>query len=1194
MKKKLMNKAVSLCSAAALAGSAVWSPVFVASADGSGVYINEVCTGNTGANGNIDGEYDWIELYNANDSDVDISGWKLIKDDSSEYVFGSVVLPANSSTVVVCAKKYAGDDSIPHAGYNLSGSGVKLTLTDGENSVDELEVPALADDTVWARQPDGSDSLGMFLPTPGYSNNEAESAIPCNAPELSAESGMYDASFDLTMQTDEGNTIYYTTDGTDPATSSTRIEYSQPINIYNRSSSPMTIANYVSPSKVTPWASSNSYAIPKNSAVDKGTVVRAVTLSSAGEYSETVTKTYFVGVSSQDHNDLPILSVTTDPANLFDYNTGIYVLGKVYDDNKATAPDKNNPPANYNQKGKEWERACHIDFFEPDGTLAVSQDCGMRTQGAYSRADYQKSFRFYAREEYGEKNFKYEFFDNAYQENGSGKKLKKFKKLVVRNGGNDTNYAKFKDSYIQSLFADRQFDTQEGRPCVVYIDGEYWGLYTLQEDFDDHYFEENYDVNADEVVVYKKGEIDEGNEEDIQLFRDLRTFAKNNNLALASNYNKISQMLDLQSFADYCAAEMYIINEDWPGNNYSMWRTRTVDETNPYSDGRWRMNFYDTEMGVDHYGNSSTKYNVDNLKKIMQNSWDDVPVLFNALIKNANFKQMFINAMMDYANINCKPSTALAAEKDFINAYRPELYKYFSRFPSWANVGNAADPCISRMETFIKNRPGYVPTMLKNNLGLNTAVAVNVSAVNPEGGSVYVNTSTIDVSNGLTGKYFPGVKITLTAAAKEGYAFAGWAGTVDSDSASITIDPADASYVQAVFIKEGESVHKVRFYYGTKSVTTKVADGAAAEFPAEYFEREGFSASVNEDLSNITSDLDCQVVYKGATYKVKFNASGATGSMPMQSFTYGKAQSLYANTFKKSGYAFKGWATVNGSLLVKYNDKQTVLNLASKDGTTYNLYAVWGKDIADCNISLSASSFVYNGSVQKPTVTVKNGSTILKEGSAYTVSIGSNKNCGTYKVTVTGTGSYAGTKTVYYKIVPAALKFKLLTRTTSSMKIDWNASAGADSYKVYREENGTFKLLATTKALTYTDKDVKAGTVYKYRITPYGGSVAGGSFTFTNCTKSAVPTLKASSGAATKVTFKWNKITPCSGYQIVYCNQKNGTYKALRHLGKATTSYTHSGIRSGSTWYFKIRCYTEINGKKYFSDYSAPVMVKVK
>ncbi|MBR1724221.1 MAG: CotH kinase family protein, partial [Ruminococcus sp.] len=346
----------------------------------------------------------------------------------------------------------------------------------------------------------------------------------------------------------------------------------------NRSAESYILAGMVRVSELTPWSGGR---LPAQNAVDKGTVIRAVTLSAAGEYSETVTKSYFVGTSSAKHNDLPIISVTTDPDNLFNYETGIFVLGKVYDDNKNLPEykdtDEGKKPANYNQRGKDWERPCHIDFFEPDGTLGISQDCGMRTQGAYSRAAYQKSLRFYAREDYGEKNFKYTFFDNAFQENGSGKQLKKFKKIVARAGGNDIDYTKYKDSYLQSLVNDRAIDTQEGRPCIMFIDGEYWGLYTLQEDYDDHYYEENYGVDADEVMVYKKGEMDEGLETDIEYFNELRSFAENNDLSVQANYDKICEMIDVQSFIDYMSVEMYIINEDWPGNNYSLWRTRTVD-----------------------------------------------------------------------------------------------------------------------------------------------------------------------------------------------------------------------------------------------------------------------------------------------------------------------------------------------------------------------------------------------------------------------------------------------------------------------------------------------------------------------------------------------------------------------------------------------------------------------------------------
>ena len=1189
----LIKRVTSLCSAAALASTGVYLPAFEASAQSdAAVFINEICTGNTGANDNLAGEYDWIELYNASDSAADITGWKLIKDDKNEYVFDKVTVPAKGHVVVFCAKKYTGDE--PNAGYNLSGSGVKLSLTNGTDNVDTVDVPALADDTVWARQPDGSSDFGIFFPSPAASNDSAKSAVPCNAPEFSAESGMYTSAFDLTMSTDTGNTIYYTIDGTDPSSSSTRKEYTSSINIYNRSSDAMKVSNYLKPSEITPWANSNSAKLPNNSAVDKGTVIRAVTYSTAGEYSEVITKTYFVGVSNASHNNLPILSLTTDPASLYDYDTGIYRLGAVYQANKKTSPDPNNPEANYNQRGKEWERACHIDFFESDGTLALSQDCGMRTQAAYSRADYQKSFRFYARDEYGPKNFKYTFFDDAYQENGSGKQLTKFKKLVLRNGGNDTNYAKFKDTYLQSLVSDRSFDTQEGRPCVLYIDGEYWGLYTLQEDYDDHYYEENYDVDADEVVVYKKGEIDEGLEEDIELFKELRNFAKNNDISKASNYQKISEMLDLQSFADYMAAEIYIINEDWPGNNYSMWRTRTVDESIPYADGKWRMNFYDTEMGVDHYGNYSTKYNQNNLSNIMKNTWDDMPVIFNALLKNAEFKKMFVNSFMDLTNINFAYSRANERKQYYMQTYYPELTKYFARFPTWANVYNATDPCLQRMDTFLKNRPGYVPKMLKSDLSLGDYVTVNISALNPDGGSVTVNTSTIDVSCGFKGVYFNDYDITLTAKAKEGYTFVGWAGTISSANATITVSPKNAASVQAVFKRDGDDLCKVTFTDGTTTVTKYVIKGTSAAVPTELFSKTGYTAKANTDISKVQSDITCNVTYIGNPYKIRFNPTGGTGTAFTQNMTYGTAAALTANRFTRSGYIFGGWATTSGSTTARYTNRQSVTDLTTTNGGTVNLYAVWLRDIAASNVTLSSTALAYTGSTQRPSVTVKDGSTTLTAGTDYTVSYVSGSACGNYSVTVTGKGKYAGTKTLSYKIQPQALKFKLLTRGQTAMKIDWNSSAGADSYRIYRVVNGSYKLLATTKSLTYTDKGLTSGTIYTYRVVPVGNNITGTGFSFTNCTKSKITKLTASSKSKTKVTFKWNKLSDCSGYQIVYCNKKNGTYKALRHLGKNTTTYTHSGIRSGSTWYFKVRAYTLINGKKYFSDYSAPVAVKVK
>lgn len=1207
MNESYVKRVVSMCSAAAMLACMapqLCTGAITASADSSHIYINEICTGNNGENGNLTdavdkkGEYcDWIELYNGGTDDVNIGGWQLIKDDSSVYEFGDVTLPAGGYTIVYCCKTYNGDMSLPYAPYNLSGDGVKLTLNDGTGEIDSVECPALDKDTVWARQPDGSDTFSLLFPSPAGSNNDAKSAVPCNAPMFDHESGMYSDSFNLVVTTDPGNTVYYTTDGTDPATSDTRKEFGAPLNIYNRSSERSTMAKYVSVDKITPW--NNGASLPSDSAVDKGTVIRACTYSAAGEYSETVTKTYFVGVSNATHNNLPIISMTTDPKNLFDYETGIFVKGKVYDDYfKNGGTNRDNPEANYNQRGKEWERACHIDFFESDGTLALSQDCGFRTKGAYSRADYQKSLKFYARADYGEKNFKCEFFPGATIADGSGKSLNKFKKITLRNGGNDTFYAKFKDSYIQALVKDRSFDTQTGRPCVLFIDGEYWGLYTLQEEYDDSYFEENYGVNKDEVVVYKKGEIDEGTEEDIELFRSLRKFAQNNDLSKSANYEKISQMLDIDSFIDYMAAEIYIINEDWPGNNYSLWRTRTIDESNPYSDGRWRCLMYDTEMGVDHYGNSSTKYNVDNLKKILANNKDDLPVIFNALMKNSEFKRKFAIAFMDMTNVNFNYETTAEAEKYYMDTYYPEMSRFFRRFPTWANVGNATDPCIDRMRTFLKKRPGYADDMLKKNLGLGDTVNVNITALNPQGGSVILNTSTLDLSEDFKGVYFNDYDITLTAEPKEGYIFAGWTGSISSSEMSVTVPPSQASSVQALFVAEGEADNlvSVTFRSNEKSVTIRTIKGGSVTPPTDSFAKKGYVASFGTKTDNVTKDMICEVSYTPITYNVKFFANGGTGTAQTQTFTYDKAAKLAANKFTRSGYSFVGWGTKSNSKTADYKNSEEVKNLTDVQNKTVYLYAMWAKSVSDCTVTGYKSSYVYDGKTIRPAVTVKSGSATLKQGTDYTVTYSGGTSCGTSRITIKGIGSYSGTKVVTYKIVPAAPVISKVNRSEKAIRLIWNESKGASYYTIYKLIDGKYVQLArVTGATEYRDAGMKSGTVCKYKITATGGGATSAETICETAVKTKTPTLSVSSASKGKAKLNWNKISAADGYQIVMSTSQNGTYKAIKYPNPAAkTSYTKSQLTSGKTYYFKIRSYKTAGGKKLYSDYSSAVKVKVK
>ena len=209
---------------------------------------------------------------------------------------------------------------------------------------------------------------------------------------FSENSGIYAEEFLLAITSESSGTIYYTTDGSDPAVSDTRIEYTGEIAITDRSGD----ANVVS--AVDPVLFDTAYATlnadkngyedsvdpPSDADVDKCTVVKAVLVSEDGTASEVQSNTYFIGTTEEHIQgiqesceaagmDLAVISITMEYDDLFDPETGIYVRGNIFEQDIAALVAEGNTPgrdaarnfdANYKQRGREWERDAHIDFFE--------------------------------------------------------------------------------------------------------------------------------------------------------------------------------------------------------------------------------------------------------------------------------------------------------------------------------------------------------------------------------------------------------------------------------------------------------------------------------------------------------------------------------------------------------------------------------------------------------------------------------------------------------------------------------------------------------------------------------------------------------------------------------------------------------------------------------------------------------------
>lgn len=603
--------------------------------------------------------------------------------------------------------------------------------------------------------------IGCGKQDSGDTTGPAPTQQPPESLTFSHAGGVYAEGFDLALTAPTGTAIYYTTDGSDPRQKG--IAYSAPIPIQDRSGD-ANVLSAIHPllfdaanSKWNSGSKSYIYRLPTpdNDAVDKCSVIKAAAQYADGSWSSVTTHTYFIG-TMEDHiqgiaasaaaqgTSLAVISITMDAEDLFDYETGIYVKGKVFDDHLAQLmaagnddyKDPRNLEANYTQRGREWERSAHIDFFESDGAstqLVLSQDCGIRIQGNYSRSDYQKSFRLYARSEYGDNNFHYAVFGDGLTDD-NGETIDKFKTLILRNGGNCAFTTKYSDTFWTGLCADMNVDILTSRPAVVYLNGEYWGVYVLQEDFSDDYFEDHHGVNQDDVVLYKGdaetyeigykldlGDLPAGEEVDYYFSDLLDFFDSHDDLVSDADYEEFIKLVDPDSAMDYYAVELWINNKwDWPGKNWSMWRTTTVDENNPYGDGRWRFTLYDVEFGGVS-GSSDAPTNTvkeDNYQKygMLDMSTKNPSVLvFAYLMTNEGWREAFYDRILGLSENELEYDTAMARLELLNNSYSPLYDQFFARFPGTGspensiNGGYASCKCIRE---FLAKREKYIQNMV--------------------------------------------------------------------------------------------------------------------------------------------------------------------------------------------------------------------------------------------------------------------------------------------------------------------------------------------------------------------------------------------------------------------------------------------------------------------------------------------------
>lgn len=628
-----------------------------------------------------------------------------------------------------------------HTNFKISSEGEKLFLVDNNsNLVDSIIVPALTADVSYGRSSADINQLLFFsVPTPEKENlSYGFNGFTAN-PTLNIEGGLYSSSVSINVTNNsEIEKVYYTTDGSLP--DSTDLIYSSPINISNTK------------------------------------VLRFIGYSSGKLKSDVVTNTYIINQATT----MPIISISTNPENLWDNEIGIYVLG---DDYNSDFPYMG---ANFWQ---DWERPAHFEIYEPDGITKYKSNAGLKIHGNWSRAFAQKSVALFARGEYGNKEFEYKLFPN--------RNFSKYNNFILRNSGQDWESTMMRDLMMQNLVEGIDLDLQAGRPCVVYLNGSYWGIHNIREKLNEDMLASHHNLNPDEInILENNGDIVEGTNE---RYLDLMTFVNNNSLITDNNYQFVKNNIQVDNYIDYMLSQIYFANVDWPGNNIKYWTTQS-------DTSRWRWLIFDTDHGFGLYNANAASHNTLTFALATNGpNWPNPPwstLLFRKLVQNQSFKFDLLNRFADLANSILKKEKVLAKIDSLRNIYEPEINKHITKWGAFTYSGWLNN--INFIRGFANSRISYLTLFFLQQFGVQTTSVVHIGVNDKEKGNVKINRLKIN-DYPFNGFYFKGIPVQVTAIPKKGYKFVKWSGIATSDSPVITIIPNQLDSLFAIFTEDDSS-----------------------------------------------------------------------------------------------------------------------------------------------------------------------------------------------------------------------------------------------------------------------------------------------------------------------------------------------------------------------------------------------------
>lgn len=635
-----------------------------------GVYISEF-GGSTGSVAS-----DWVEIYNSTGSAVSLAGYGISNNpkNPAKWVFPDISIePGEYLLLYATGSADKAQKKNLKLNFCISSTGEALFFFDPNGKlIDKLSAGRMRSGQSYGR--DGSDNRFYYAePTPGAQNGKGYEGIT-QLPAFSVTPGIYDNAVTVAITAGEGETIRYTTDCT------------------------------------TPNASSEVYS--GELSISKNSVIRAAAFRDGYLSGDVAIATYLFRSDGVNHA-LPVVTLVTDPDNLWNSKTGIYATGDQFDPDAASYADTLQSATYYQAKFATeeqvdtiWEKPAAFSLFDDNGKQVFTQNVGIRIAGSFGRGRAQKGFNVIARKEYGKGSMEYPFFEN--------RPYKEYKAVVLRAGAQDQNRSKIRDELASGLLEGTDINIlyQAYRPTVLYLNGEYWGVYFMKEKRNRFFVaqHENTENNVDMAIGKGFKQRTYGDNSD---WVSLYEYATSHDLSASDAYNYVAERMDVDSFRDYMIAEIYNGNTDT--YNFQYYRLKG---------GKWKFIFYDFCWGFQSPGHETLAFRMGKTPSDVCSA-----KLFAAMLQNKGWRDSFCRRFGELLNTAFAPERVSALIEELYGYVEPEIKREREKFNKdtfmgvrqpRTNLGSyeGFQSEISKLKDFAQRRPEELKRQLQSNLGL--------------------------------------------------------------------------------------------------------------------------------------------------------------------------------------------------------------------------------------------------------------------------------------------------------------------------------------------------------------------------------------------------------------------------------------------------------------------------------------------